>query len=217
MDWGKWVAVMESPPLMELVESWDEEQRTGRPGYPRRALIGVVLLKTLYRIPCREGLELLATDPELREVAGVTADSEIPSVHAVSRFTKRWKAFAQDMGLNPDPACPHGHEWTKANTYYGSHGRQCRACKREYWRWRFGVNANTGRRPKALVQLLREQHNAMMSDKHDGKGWVDVDREGRTGQSVSARRERSIEAYQELGARRLLGKIGIESPGSSGG
>jgi hypothetical protein len=35
--------------------------------------------------------------------------------------------------------CPHGHEYTEANTYWGQDGkRDCRACGRERWRRRQG-------------------------------------------------------------------------------
>ncbi|HYB23028.1 MAG TPA: hypothetical protein VED41_04475 [Solirubrobacteraceae bacterium] len=45
------VALLDSTEIGDLVSDLEATRRTGRPGYPIRSMVGVVLAKSLYGIP----------------------------------------------------------------------------------------------------------------------------------------------------------------------
>jgi transposase, IS5 family len=82
--------LLESPEIAGLIESLEATRWTGRPGYPIRTMIGVMLAKTLYAIPTwTRTVALIQEHAALRATLGCWSDDEVPSIDACYRFTAK--------------------------------------------------------------------------------------------------------------------------------
>ena len=76
---------LDDQPLLDVLQDY---RRTGRPGYPVKAMWPACLVKFLLKIRySNELLERLRGSRKLREVCGF--DGEVPSESALSRFVSR--------------------------------------------------------------------------------------------------------------------------------
>jgi hypothetical protein len=83
--------LLDSPEIGRLIAELDETRWTGRPGYPLRAMVGVVLAKSLYSIPTwTRTVALVREHHALREAIG----GECPSVYAAYRFAAKLRAYS---------------------------------------------------------------------------------------------------------------------------
>ena len=77
-------AVLDSPEIRELVEQIEGLRWTGRPGYGVRAMVGMMLAKSIYAIPTwSKATRLVAEHPALQAVIGCA-----PSQWAAYRFCR---------------------------------------------------------------------------------------------------------------------------------
>jgi IS5 family transposase len=84
-------AILDSPEIADLVEALEATRETGRPGYPLRAMIGMVLAKSLYTLPCwTRVVALVREHPALAAV--IAPDGNVPSQWACYRFTAKLRA-----------------------------------------------------------------------------------------------------------------------------
>jgi hypothetical protein len=78
-------ALLESPEIVSLITQLEELRWTGRPGYPIRAMVGLILIKSLHTLPTWTRTVALVRDhAALREVLGA-----VPSVDAAYRFAAK--------------------------------------------------------------------------------------------------------------------------------
>lgn len=78
--------VLESPEIIRLIDELQATRWTGRPGYPLQAMVGMVLVKSLYAIPTwTRTVALVREHPTLAAV--IAPGGEVPSVYACYRFT----------------------------------------------------------------------------------------------------------------------------------
>jgi IS5 family transposase len=81
-------ALLDSPQIKVFIADLEETRWTGRPGYPIRSMIGVVLAKSLYSISTwTKIIALIKEHKYLSEVISPTG--EVPSVASCYRFTKK--------------------------------------------------------------------------------------------------------------------------------
>ncbi len=86
--------LLDSPEVAQLVTELEATRWTGRPGYPVRAMVGMVLAKSLYTLPTwTRTVALVREHAALRAALGCAAPSDVPSVHACYRFTAKLRAF----------------------------------------------------------------------------------------------------------------------------
>jgi hypothetical protein len=81
-------AVLDSPEVARLISTLEYVRWTGRPGYPLRAMVGMLFAKAIYALPtwsrtCR----LVAEHPGLQAVLGCA-----PSQWACYRFARQMRA-----------------------------------------------------------------------------------------------------------------------------
>jgi len=82
--------LLDSPEIATLIADLQETRWTGRPGYPLRAMVGMVLVKSLYALPTwTRTARLVAEHAGLRSVLG-----DAPSVYACYRFTAKLRQFS---------------------------------------------------------------------------------------------------------------------------
>jgi transposase len=82
--------LLESPEITKLIAELEATRWTGRPGYPIRTMVGIMLAKSLYAIPCwTRTLALIQEHTALRAALGCWADDQVPSIDACYRFTKK--------------------------------------------------------------------------------------------------------------------------------
>lgn len=82
--------LLQSPEIAGLIEELQETRWTGRPGYPIRTMVGVMLAKTLYAIPTwTRTLALVEEHAALRAALGCWREEEVPSIDACYRFTAK--------------------------------------------------------------------------------------------------------------------------------
>jgi hypothetical protein len=82
--------LLESPEIVGLIAELEATRWTGRPGYPIRCMVGIMLAKSLYAIPCwTRTLALVQEHAALRAALGCWTDKEVPSIDACYRFTKK--------------------------------------------------------------------------------------------------------------------------------
>lgn len=78
-------ALLASPEIEKLIADLDATRWTGRPGYPIRAMVGMMLVKSLYALPTwTRTARLVREHAALRDVLGCA-----PSVYACYRFTTK--------------------------------------------------------------------------------------------------------------------------------
>ncbi|MEA3075292.1 MAG: hypothetical protein QOF60_200 [Actinomycetota bacterium] len=83
--------LLDSPELQALMAGLAATRSTGRPGYPLRALVGMVLVKTLYALPTwSRTARLVDEHPGLRRALGAA-----PSVYACYRFAEKLRHHAE--------------------------------------------------------------------------------------------------------------------------
>ena len=87
-------ALLDSPEINQLVTELAATRWTGRPGYPIRAMVGMVLAKSLYTLPTwTRTVALVGEHAALRAALGCPDVASVPSVHACYRFTAKLRAF----------------------------------------------------------------------------------------------------------------------------
>ncbi|MCA1706738.1 MAG: transposase [Actinobacteria bacterium] len=78
--------LLASPEICDLIADLEATRWTGRPGYPIRTMVGMVLVKSLYVLPTWTRTVALVTEhTALRSAIGGT----VPSVDALYRFTRK--------------------------------------------------------------------------------------------------------------------------------
>ncbi|MGO9763390.1 MAG: transposase [Solirubrobacteraceae bacterium] len=83
--------ILNSPEVSSLIDELQATRETGRPGYPLRTMIGMVLAKSLYALPC--WTRVVALVREHSALAAVIApDGDVPSHWACYRFTAKLRA-----------------------------------------------------------------------------------------------------------------------------
>jgi transposase len=84
--------LLESPEIAALIRELDATRRTGRPGYPIRAMVGMALAKSMYAIPTwTRTARLVAEHTALRTALG--CEDATPSEWACYRFTTKLRAY----------------------------------------------------------------------------------------------------------------------------
>lgn len=84
-------AILESPEVGRLVDELQQTRWTGRPGYPIRSMIGMMLAKSLYALPTwTRTVALVREHPALAAV--ISEPDEVPSVFACYRFAAKLRA-----------------------------------------------------------------------------------------------------------------------------
>ena len=84
--------LLDSPEIGQLIAELDETRWTGRPGYPLRAMVGVALAKSLYRIPTwTKTVALVREHAALQAALGCEDDA--PSEWACYRFARKLRAY----------------------------------------------------------------------------------------------------------------------------
>jgi IS5 family transposase len=81
-------SLLDSPQIKVLIADLDETRWTGRPGYPIRSMIGIVLAKTLYSISTWTKIVALVNEHEALSKV-ISPDGNIPSVSSCYRFSKK--------------------------------------------------------------------------------------------------------------------------------
>ena len=82
--------LLESPEITKLIAELEATRWTGRPGYPVRTMVGIMLAKSLYAIPTwTRTLALVQEHTALRTALGCWTDDQVPSIDACYRFTKK--------------------------------------------------------------------------------------------------------------------------------
>ncbi len=80
--------LLDSPEIAALITQLETTRWTGRPGYPVRAMIGLILVRSLYTLPTWTRTVALVRDHAgLRDVLGA-----VPCVDAAYRFTVKLRA-----------------------------------------------------------------------------------------------------------------------------
>lgn len=86
--------ILDSVEIADLIEQIDFLRWTGRPGYSTRTLMGIALAKSLYAIPTwTRTLNLVRDHAGLRAAIGCVNDSDVPSIDAIYRFTKKLSLY----------------------------------------------------------------------------------------------------------------------------
>jgi transposase, IS5 family len=86
--------LLDAPELQELIDRLEATRWTGRPGYPIRTMVGIMLAKSLYAIPTwTRTLALVEEHAAMRAAIGCWTDDEVPSIDAVYRFTKKLRKY----------------------------------------------------------------------------------------------------------------------------
>jgi hypothetical protein len=86
-------ALLDSPEIDQLVTELAATRWTGRPGYPIRSMVGMVLAKSLYTLPTwTRTVALVSEHAALCAALGCLNESDVPSVHACYRFTAKLRA-----------------------------------------------------------------------------------------------------------------------------
>jgi hypothetical protein len=81
-------ALLDLPEVRVLIAALDETRWTGRPGYPVRTMVGVMLAKSVYALPTfTRTLRLVAEHDALRAAVG----GVVPSDDATYRFTAKMR------------------------------------------------------------------------------------------------------------------------------
>ena len=84
-DAAQVAALLDSPEITALISELEATRWTGRPGYPVRSMISLVLVKSLYALPTWTRTVALVRDHAgLRDVLGT-----VPSTDAAYRFTAK--------------------------------------------------------------------------------------------------------------------------------
>ncbi|MFN2502957.1 MAG: transposase [Acidimicrobiales bacterium] len=78
-------SLLETPEIIDLIADLQETRWTGRPGYPIRSMVGMVLIKSLYTLPTWTRTVALVSD----HAALVRAIGGTPSVYACYRFAAK--------------------------------------------------------------------------------------------------------------------------------
>lgn len=83
-------ALLDLPEIKQFITSFEETRWTGRPGYQVRTMVGLLLTKSLFALPTwTRVISLVRDHSDLREVLDCIHDEEMPSIHAIYRFTKK--------------------------------------------------------------------------------------------------------------------------------
>lgn len=86
--------LLDSPEVVDLIAHLQETRWTGRPGYPIKAMVGMALAKSLYAIPTWTRTVALVEDHRsLRRSMGCLRRTDVPSIDACYRFTKKLRKF----------------------------------------------------------------------------------------------------------------------------
>ncbi|MDQ1437622.1 MAG: hypothetical protein QOK43_1251 [Acidimicrobiaceae bacterium] len=81
--------LLDSAEVAALIADLEETRWTGRPGYPVRSMVGMMLVKSLYAIPTwSRTARLVGEHAALQEALGAA-----PSVYACYRFTAKLREF----------------------------------------------------------------------------------------------------------------------------
>jgi len=87
-------ALLDSPEIAQLVAELAATRWTGRPGYPIRVMLGMALAKSVYALPTwTRTVALVSEHIALRDALGCTDPADVPSVHALYRFSRKLRAF----------------------------------------------------------------------------------------------------------------------------
>lgn len=90
---GQVAALLNSPEIVRLIADLEATRWTGRPGYPIRTMVGLALVKSMYRLPTwTRAVALVQEHVTLREVIGGS-----PSVHAAYRFTVKLRDNGESL------------------------------------------------------------------------------------------------------------------------
>lgn len=82
--------ILDSIEVADLIEQLEFLRWTGRPGYSKRTMVGVVLTRSLYAIPTwTRTLALVKDHAGLRAAIGCKDDRDVPSRDAMYRFNKK--------------------------------------------------------------------------------------------------------------------------------
>ncbi len=82
--------ILDSIEIADLIEQIEFLKWTGRPGYSTRALMGVMVAKSLYALPTwTRTLALVHEHAGLRAAIGCVKEDEVPSIDAIYRFKKK--------------------------------------------------------------------------------------------------------------------------------
>jgi IS5 family transposase len=80
--------ILASPEVSHLIDQLQETRQTGRPGYPLRSMVGMVLAKSMYALPTwTRTVALVREHPALAAV--IAPGGDVPSVYACYRFTAK--------------------------------------------------------------------------------------------------------------------------------
>jgi len=91
--------LLDSPEVAALIGDLEATRWTGRPGYPLRALVGMALAKSLYVLPTwTRAVALVREHAELRHAIGAADSSEVPSIDACYRFTRKLRTHGDLLG-----------------------------------------------------------------------------------------------------------------------
>src|SRR6266498_5464378 len=86
--------LLDSSEIAQLVAELEATRWTGCSGYPIRAMVGMVLAKSLYTLPTwTRTVALVREHAALRSALGCLDPISVPSVHACYRFTAKLRAF----------------------------------------------------------------------------------------------------------------------------
>jgi hypothetical protein len=87
-------ALLDSPEIAQLVTELAATRWTGRPGYPIRTMLGAALVKSLYTLPTwTRTVALVSEHAALRSALGCSNPADMPSIHALYRFSRKLRAF----------------------------------------------------------------------------------------------------------------------------
>jgi len=83
-----------SPEISQLVAELAATRWTGRPGYPVRVMCGMALTKSIYSLATwTRTVGLVREHAALRTAIGCPDPADVPSVHAVYRFSAKLRRF----------------------------------------------------------------------------------------------------------------------------
>jgi IS5 family transposase len=97
-DVDRLAAVLDLPAVQGLIAELQETRWTGRPGYPIRSMVGLMITKSLFALPTWTRTVRLVQDHEaLREILDCLHDENMPSIDAVYRFSKKLLAHSNTL------------------------------------------------------------------------------------------------------------------------
>jgi hypothetical protein len=87
--------LLDSPEIAALVSELEATRWTGRPGYPIRSMVGMVLAKSLYAVPTWTRTVALVREHAALRAAVVESPTahDVPSVYACYRFATKLRSY----------------------------------------------------------------------------------------------------------------------------